>query len=93
MPRASVATERYLHLGIGPQGRLAHLDNALASHPKFTLSKAQACDIISQVWRVVREWRVYFEQFGVPAEQMDRVASAFRHIDSVSTLELRKLLA
>jgi serine/threonine-protein kinase HipA len=92
MPRASVASERYLHLGIGPQGRLAHLDNALASHPKFTLSKVQACDIISQVWRVVREWRVYFEKFGVCAEQMDRVASAFRHIDSVSTLELRKLL-
>jgi serine/threonine-protein kinase HipA len=92
MPRAAVATERYLHLGVGPQGRLANLDNALASHAKFTLSQARACQVIAQVWSVVREWRVYFEQFGVPEPQMDKVATAFRHIDSVSSPELRKLL-
>ena len=92
MPRAAVATERYLHLGVGPQGRLANLDNALASHARFTLSQARACQVIAQVWGVVREWRVYFEQFGVPAPQMDKVATAFRHIDSVSSPELRKLL-
>ena len=92
MPRAAVATERYLHLGVGPQGRLANLDNALASHAKFTLSQARACQVIAQVWGVVREWRVYFEQFGVPEPQMDKVATAFRHIDSVSSPELRKLL-
>jgi serine/threonine-protein kinase HipA len=92
MPRAAVATERYLHLGVGPQGRLANLDNALASHAKFTLSQARACQVIAQVWGVVREWRVYFEQFGVPEPQMDKVTTAFRHIDSVSSPELRKLL-
>lgn len=93
MPRAAVATDRYLHLGVGPQGRLATLDNALASHAKFTLSRAQACEVIVQVWGVAREWRVYFEQFGVPTEQMDRVATAFRHIDHVSSAQLRKLLS
>ena len=87
-----MATERYLHLGVGPHGRLATLDNALAWHAKFTLSQARACEVIAQVWGVVREWRVYFEQFGVPAPQMDKVATAFRHIDSVSSPELRKLL-
>jgi serine/threonine-protein kinase HipA len=92
MPRATVATERFLHLGVGPQGRLAHLDNAVASHAKFTLSHAQACAIMAQVWAVVREWRVYFDQFGVSAEQIDKVAPAFRHIDSVSTVDLRKWL-
>ena len=92
MPRAAVATERYLHLGVGPQGRLANLDNALASHARFTLSQARACQVIAQVWGVVREWRVYFEQFGVPEPQMDKVATAFRHIDSILSPELRKLL-
>ena len=29
LPRATHATERFLHLGVGPQGRLATLDNAL----------------------------------------------------------------
>jgi serine/threonine-protein kinase HipA len=93
MPRAAVATERYLHLGVGPQGRLATLDNALAWHAKFTLSQARACQVIAQVWGVVREWRVYFEQFGVPLEQMNKVATALRHIDHVSSAQLRKLLS
>ena len=92
MPRAAVATERYLHLGVGPQGRLADLDNALAAHAKFTLSQSKACDIMSQVWGVVREWRVYFERYGVPEQQMDKVATAFRHIDHVSSAKLRELL-
>ncbi|MDQ1818106.1 HipA domain-containing protein [Massilia sp. CCM 9210] len=33
LPRPGLATERYLHLGIGPQGRLATLDNALGGVP------------------------------------------------------------
>jgi serine/threonine-protein kinase HipA len=92
MPRAAVASERYLHLGVGPHGRLATLDNALAWHAKFTLSQARACEVIAQVWGVVREWRVYFEQFGVPEKQVENIATAFRHIDSVSSAQLRKLL-
>lgn len=92
LPRPSHATERFLHLGIGPQGRLATLDNALASHEQFTLSRATACEIIANIWRVVREWRVYFENFDVPAEEIDKIAPAFRHIDMVSTPELRRQL-
>lgn len=92
LPRPSIALERFLHLGVGPEGRLATLDNALGWHARFTLSQARACELIDQVWRVVREWRVYFEAFGVPAEQMERVATAFRHVDDVSTPALRKLL-
>ncbi|MBT9493067.1 MAG: HipA domain-containing protein [Paucibacter sp.] len=92
LPRASMASERFLHLGVGPQGRLATLDNALGWHTRFTLSQARACELIDQVWRVVRQWRMYFEAFGVAAEQMERVAAAFRHIDDVSTPALRKWL-
>jgi hypothetical protein len=30
MPRASLAAERRLHLGVGPEGKIATLDNAFA---------------------------------------------------------------
>ena len=93
LPRASHATERFLHLGIGPQGRLATLDNALEAHEMFTLSRATACKMIADIWRVVREWKVYFEGFGVAAAEIDKIAPAFRHIDDVSTPALRKLLS
>jgi len=92
LPRASHATERFLHLGLGSQGRLATLDNALDAHEMFTLSRATACEMIAGIWRVVREWRGYFENFGVPAAEIEKIAPAFRHIDDVSTPELRKLL-
>lgn len=92
LPRASHATERFLHLGLGSQGRLATLDNALDTHEMFTLSRATACEMIAGIWRVVREWRGYFENFGVPATEIEKIAPAFRHIDDVSTSELRKLL-
>ena len=92
LPRASHATERYLHLGIGPQGRLVTLDNALEAHEMFTLSRAAACRMIADVWGVVREWKVYFESFGVAAAEIDKTATAFRHIDDVSTPALRRLL-
>lgn len=92
LPRASLATERWLHLGVGPQGRLATLDNALESHGMFTLSRAAACEMISVIWRVVREWRVHFEGSGVPSAEIEKIAPAFRHLDDVSTPALRKLL-
>lgn len=92
LPRASHATERFLHLGLGPQDRLATLDNALAALEMFTLSRATACTMIADLWRVVREWREYFESFGVRAAEIEKVAPAFRHIDAVSTPALRRLL-
>ena len=92
LPRASHATERFLHLGVGESGRLASLDNALSWHNKFTLSERAAAQIIADVWQVVREWRVYFDEFGVDATEIDKIASAFRHIDDVSTSALRRNL-
>ena len=92
LPRPSLATERHLHLDVGPQGRLATLDNALEAHEMFTLSRAKACELIADIWRIVREWRVYFESFGVPAAQIEKIAPAFRHMDDISTPALRKSL-
>ncbi|WP_233328792.1 hypothetical protein [Pandoraea sputorum] len=49
--------------------------------------------MIERVWRDVREWRVHFEAFGVGADDIERIAPAFRHIDAISSAALRKALA
>jgi len=92
LPRPSVAYERQLHLGVGPQGRAATLDNAFAAREMFTLSADQAAEAIAAVWEKVREWKVYFEQWGAPPEEIEKIAPAFRHIDDVSSAQLRQAL-
>ena len=92
MPRASLATERRLHLGVGPQGRIATLDNAFDGREMFTLSAEAAAESIARIWRILREWKVYFEEYQVPSHQIESIAPAFRHLDDLSTQSLRKLL-
>jgi serine/threonine-protein kinase HipA len=90
MPRASLASERRLHLGVGPEGRNATLDNAFSGRETFTLSAESAAQCIARVWKTVREWKVHFEEYEVPGDQIEKIAPAFRHIDDVSTPALRK---
>src|SRR5713101_6629891 len=92
MPRASLASERRLHLGVGPGGRIATLDNAFTGREVFTLSAEDAARSIAKIWRILREWKVYFEEYQVPSHQIERIAPAFRHIDDLSTRSLRKLI-
>jgi serine/threonine-protein kinase HipA len=92
MPRASLASERRLHLGVGPLGRIATLDNAFAGREMFTLSAEAAAESIGRIWRILREWKVYFEEYQVPSHQIERIAPAFRHLDDLSTPSLRKLI-
>jgi serine/threonine-protein kinase HipA len=93
MPRASFASERRLHLRVGPEGRNATLDNAFAGRETFTLSKESAAQSIARVWKAVCEWKVFFEEYNVPTDQIEKIAPAFRHINEVSTSALRKLVA
>lgn len=78
VPHPQIATERFLHLSIGPQGRLATLDNLFAAHGAFGLLKPKAAEIIEHVASVVREWRNTFDACQVPPEEVQKVASAFR---------------
>jgi serine/threonine-protein kinase HipA len=79
LPKPQVAHERYLHLGVGVQGRLATLDNALSMAGQFGLGKVKAASIIDAIAARVRSWRVFFEEaVNVPQQQCDIVASAFR---------------
>jgi serine/threonine-protein kinase HipA len=90
MPRPSLSPQRRLHLGVGPEGRLATLDNAYAGREMFTLSAEAAGESIARVWKIVREWKVYFEEYQVPADQIEKIAPAFRHLDELSTPALRR---
>jgi serine/threonine-protein kinase HipA len=58
----------------------------------FSLSLPRACKLVGEVWRVVREWKVAFEGLGVSADDIAKIAPAFRHLDDISTAGARKLL-
>ncbi|MEZ2354755.1 type II toxin-antitoxin system HipA family toxin [Caballeronia sp. RCC_10] len=92
VPRPSFAFERFLHLQVGEQGRAATLDNAFSWHQKFWLSEELACEYIAEAWDVVRDWRQHFEESSVDAEDIEKVASAFRGIDDIASPELRRKL-
>jgi serine/threonine-protein kinase HipA len=79
LPKAQVAATRYLHLGVGAEGRLATVPNALSKAALFGLQDAQARDIVDRVARCVREWKTYFDKFGVQPKDMKAIASAMRH--------------
>ncbi len=78
VPKPQVASERMMHLSVGPHGRLARLDNALGGAGRFGLLPGDAARIIARVVSVVHGWRNRFEGLGVPARECDRVVSAFR---------------
>ena len=90
VPRPQVATERLLHLAVGPQGRLATLGNALAGARRFGIQPGDAAKIIDRVTRVVRRWRESFEKAGVPKKLCDQLASAFRKAGDVGMGEVKK---
>jgi serine/threonine-protein kinase HipA len=78
VPRASSSRDRFLHLAVGKQGRLATLDNALSDCTQFGLDTTRAAGIIERIAQAVRPWREAFETSHVPAEQIEQVAGAFR---------------
>ncbi len=92
VPKPQVATERMLHLSIGPQGRLARLDNALAGAGRFGLLPPDAARIIDRVVGVARHWRDTFEGLGVSVRECDRVASAFRRAADIGMRDVGRQL-
>ena len=71
-------------------GRLATLDNALSAAGRFGLLKHAAVEIIQHLSAVVREWRTYFEEFGVPKGECDKIASAFRKPQAIGLRDVEK---
>ncbi|VXC77783.1 HipA domain-containing protein (fragment) [Burkholderia sp. 8Y] len=92
VPRPSFAYERFLHVQVGQQGRVATLDNALSWHEKFGLTEQVACEYVAEAWNAVREWQQHFDECGVDARDIETVSPAFRNIDDIATPALRRKL-
>lgn len=92
VPKPQVAQDRLLHLAIGPHGRLARLDNALAGAGRFGLLPPDAARIIDRVVRAVRGWRDIFEGLGMSVRECDRVASAFRRAADIGMRDVDRQL-
>jgi serine/threonine-protein kinase HipA len=92
VPKPQVAMDRYLHLSVGPQGRVARLDNALDGAGQFGLHPPAAAGIIDRVVRSVRAWREVFEAAGVSVAECDKVAAAFRCADDIGMREVARVL-
>ncbi len=90
VPSPQIATERFLHLGVGPQGRIARLDNALASAGRFGLPRRAAARLIEELVFKVRPWRELFDALAVPERDSDEVASAFRRPSDIGMREVER---
>lgn len=85
VPRAQVSQSRRLHLDIGPQGKEATLDNALAAYSAFFHSEAQALKVMHRIWSAVREWKSHYEKHGATQMELDYLASAIRPLADVAS--------
>lgn len=85
VPRPGHAHERFLHLEVGAQGKLATLDNAVSHFAAFTASQQQAVQLVHQVWVQVRQWKTVFEEFGADGRLIDQLASAFRSLKDIAS--------
>ncbi|MFW8565154.1 type II toxin-antitoxin system HipA family toxin [Orrella sp. 11846] len=85
VPRAQVSRSRRLHLDIGPKGKDATLDNALASFPAFFHNESKALSVMHRVWSAVRGWKNLYEQHGATQSELDYLSSAIRSLSDVAS--------
>jgi serine/threonine-protein kinase HipA len=88
VPRPVLASERRLHLGVGEQGKLATLDNALSHHAAFVPERPVAVGIMRRIWGEVRQWKTCFEEHGADGKLIDQVARAFRDLSEIASPQL-----
>ena len=88
VPRPGIASERFLHLQVGTQGKLATLDNAISGHAMFIPERSDAVEAIARDWSQVSRWREHFESWGGSGRLIDQLARAFRSLDEVASPDL-----
>lgn len=89
VPRPGVAHDRFLHLGVGQQGKLATLDNALSASSAFMPKRSDALAVVRRIWGEVRQWKTYFESWQTPGRLIDQLGPAFRDLDAISSPALQ----
>jgi serine/threonine-protein kinase HipA len=78
-PRRDGDDASRLTLGIGKQGRVATLDNALSRWADFDLDLPKAREIAQSMTALVREnWREQNERAGVPEVKIRLIEEAYR---------------
>ena len=90
VPSPEVGTDRFLNLAVGPRGRAARLDNALAGAGAFGMRRSEAARVIAQLVACTRAWRNTFEACGVSERDCTLVASAFRHAGDIGMREVER---
>ncbi len=83
VPRPGVAFERYLHLQVGKQGKLATLDNAMSAYSAFVPQRTTAVAILGRIWGELRQWKARFEGMGSTGKLLDRLSPAFRDLSDI----------
>lgn len=82
VPKPQVGHERTLVLGVGPQGRAATLNNAIAGAAAFGLAPADARrEALALVDTVRDDWRASFVEAGLSEGEIRRFATCFRQAD------------
>lgn len=79
VPKPQVGLERRLVLGVGPEGRAATIENALAGAAKFDLGPEEATAIVQNLREVVAaRWADLFAEAGIGSADRGRFATCFR---------------
>lgn len=79
VPKPQVGLERRLVLGVGPEGRNATLENALAGTAVFDLAQEEAKKIVTEMQAIVNaRWEPQFENAGLGSADRGRFATCFR---------------
>ena len=79
VPKPQLGLERRLVLGVGPEGRNATIENALAGAAVFDLGPDDAKAIAEDMSRIVAtRWEHLFTEAGISAADRKRFATCFR---------------
>ena len=82
VPLPQVATERYLALGVGAEGRRATLRNALSEAERFGLSHDEALHMATVLRNQVKaNWEPTFRDNGIAGPDLERLRSCFQACD------------
>jgi serine/threonine-protein kinase HipA len=90
VPSPEVGTDRFLNLTVGPQGRAARLDNALAGAGAFGIQRRAAARIIEELVSRTRTWRNTFDACGVSERDSETVSGAFRRAQDIGIREVER---
>lgn len=90
VPSPEVGTDRFLNLGVGPHGRAARLDNALAGAGAFGMRRRAAADAIEELVTRTRTWRNTFDACGVSERDSEAIRGAFRRPQDIGIREVER---